>query len=300
LLPKLHQKASPRSFLSNSKRPRPKRELLVAAAASSTPSTSSSSSSPALRAPPPSATLPGEAWAELVPSTRQFEALKGAFVTLVSEPEAGAAPVSSFLVLPGGGAGGGGGGRSESTKTLLVVARSFGCPFCQDLAASLATQAIPKLDAEGISLYLISIGTPETGKDFSELTGFPRERLLADPGTQTYDALGLERGLAAALFSPRTPLALARRASTAAGREGLGAALGKWKAFLPPRVLRDAAYQGGAFVFVSKRDEGEEKEGGGSAAAATVAECVWARLDRATADHAPAEELLEVALRAAP
>ena len=246
LLPKLHQEASPRSFLSNSKRPRPKRELLVAAAASSTPSTSSSSSSPALRAPPPSATLPGEAWAELVPSTRQFEALKGAFVTLVSEPEAGAAPVSSFLVLPGGGAGGGGGGgRSESTKTLLVVARSFGCPFCQDLAASLATQAIPKLDAEGISLYLISIGTPETGKDFSELTGFPRERLLADPGTQTYDALGLERGLAAALFSPRTPLALARRASTAAGREAAAALARELAARFAARSLKALLGGGG-------------------------------------------------------
>ena len=258
----------------------------------STPSTatssSSSSSSPALQAPPPSATRPGEAWAELVPSTRQFEALKGALVTRVSEPEAGAVPVSSLLLPRGEGEG-----RNENgKKTLLVVARSFGCPFCQDLAASLGSQAIPVLDSNGISLYLVSIGTPETGKEFAKLTGFPAERLLADPGTQTYDALGLERGLAAAFFSPRTPLAIAKRASTAAGREGLGAALGKWRVFLPPRVLKDAQYQGGAFVFVSK----EEKEEGDAAAAAT-AECVWARLDRATADHAPAEELPEVALK---
>ena len=282
---------SSRSLFAPSKRFRPKNELSVAAAAS-TPSTatssSSSSSSPALQAPPPSATRPGEAWAELVPSTRQFEALKGALVTRVSEPEAGAVPVSSLLLPRGEGEG-----RNENgKKTLLVVARSFGCPFCQDLAASLGSQAIPVLDSNGISLYLVSIGTPETGKEFAKLTGFPAERLLADPGTQTYDALGLERGLAAAFFSPRTPLAIAKRASTAAGREGLGAALGKWRVFLPPRVLKDAQYQGGAFVFVSK----EEKEEGDAAAAAT-AECVWARLDRATADHAPAEELLEVALK---
>ena len=200
-------------------------------------------------------------------------------------------PVSSFLV-PGNAVEGGAatGGEGEGRRTLLVVARSFGCPFCQDLAASLTTQAIPQLEASGISLYLISIGAPETGKEFSKLTGFPPERLLADPGTQTYDALGLERGLAAAFFSPRTPLAIAKRASTAPGRRGLGEALRKWKPFLPPRVLRDAQYQGGAFVFVGSKGEEE----GGDA----VAECVWARLDRATADHAPAEELLEAALRA--
>lgn len=290
LLPTLRGQPN-RLLLRLSTRPRRKNEeLLVAAAAStSTPSTTSTStsSSPALRAPPPSATRPGEAWAELVPSTRQFEALKTAFVTLVSEPEAGPVPVSSFLL---------GGGemieKNEKKTTLLVVARSFGCPFCQDLAASLATKAIPRLDAAGVSLFLVSIGTPETGKEFAELTGFPRARLLADPGTQTYDALGLERGLAAAFLSPRTPLAIAKRASTREGREGLGKALGKWKAFLPPRVLKDAAYQGGAFVFVSKKETEEEEQGG------YAAECVWARLDRATADHAPAEELLEVALRA--
>ena len=286
----------PRPLLALSKRPRPKHELFVAAAASSstspssTSTTSSSSPSPALQAPPPSATRPGEAWAELVPSTRQFEALKSAFVALVSEPEAGPVPVSSFLLVGGGEEKGRNERHNKKNKTLLVVARSFGCPFCQDLAASLATQAIPRLDDAGISLYLISIGTPETGKQFAELTGFPAERLLADPGTQTYDALGLERGLAAAFLSPRTPLAIVKRASTAEGREGLGSALGKWKAFLPPRVLKDSTYQGGAFVFVSERKEEEEEE-------EEEAECVWARLDRATADHAPAEELLEVALR---
>ena len=54
--------------------------------------------------------------------------------------------------------------------------------------------------------------------------------------------------------------------------------------------MKDSTYQGGAFVFVSERKEEEEEE-------EEEAECVWARLDRATADHAPAEELLEVALR---
>ena len=272
---------------------RQRRRQQTADALTSSSSTSSSSSSPALQAPPPSATRPGEAWAELVPSTRQFDALKNAFVTLVSAPEAGAVPVASFLIPSEKGdeeekEGEASRKNKPEKKTLLVVARSFGCPFCQDLSASLATHAIPELDAAGIPLYLVSIGTPETGKQFSELTGFPQTRLLADPGTQTYDALGLERGLAAAFFSPKTPLAIARRVSTAGGRKGLGEALGKWKAFLPPRILKDAQFQGGAFVFVSKKGEKEEEN--------ATAKCVWARLDRATADHAPAEELLEVAL----
>lgn len=137
---------------------------------------------------------------------------------------------------------------------------------------------LSELESGGVSLYLVSIGTPETGKEFSALTGFPAEKLLADPGTQVYDALGLERGTAAAFLSPRTPLAIAKRVSTGEGRKALGEALRRWRPYLPPRVIEDAKYQGGALVF-----EGET--------------CLWARMDRATADHLHAEELVEVALR---
>ena len=73
----------------------------------------------------------------------------------------------------------------------------------RELAASLAARALSALDAASVGLFLVSIGTPDTGARFCDLTHFPANRLLADPGTEVYDALGLERGVAAAFLSPK-------------------------------------------------------------------------------------------------
>lgn len=39
----------------------------------------------------------------------------------------------------------------------------------------------------------VTIGTPERGLEFAELTSYPAENLLADPENVTYDALSLKR-----------------------------------------------------------------------------------------------------------
>ena len=41
----------------------------------------------------------------------------------------------------------------------------------------------PRLDAAGIKLLLVSIGTPERGKDCEKENGFPEANLYADPKT---------------------------------------------------------------------------------------------------------------------
>lgn len=51
------------------------------------------------------------------------------------------------------------------------------------------------LDAAGVKLFLVSIGTKERGLEFVEKTGFPAERLLADPEGSVYEALRLKKGL---------------------------------------------------------------------------------------------------------
>lgn len=43
----------------------------------------------------------------------------------------------------------------------------------------------------------------QRGLVFVEKTGFPADRLLADPTNATYDALGFKKGVLATFFSPQ-------------------------------------------------------------------------------------------------
>jgi hypothetical protein len=49
----------------------------------------------------------------------------------------------------------------------------------------------PLLDAEGVRLVAIGIGTAERAKEFCAHVGFPEECLYADPENVAYDALKL-------------------------------------------------------------------------------------------------------------
>lgn len=148
-------------------------------------------------------------------------------------------------------------------RAVVVWARTFGCPFCWELAMQLRRDVMPALDAQGVKLYLVAsgllaqrarraggrgmrpgvgaasrrgveerakerlrlpcrgpllcqpslrhpptrppaalaVGTYERSKDFVEATGYPADRLLADPDGGTYAALGLVKGVAQTFFS---------------------------------------------------------------------------------------------------
>lgn len=47
----------------------------------------------------------------------------------------------------------------------------------------------------------VTIGTAERGLEFSELTAFPADKLLADPENVTYDALQLRKGVVETFFN---------------------------------------------------------------------------------------------------
>lgn len=49
----------------------------------------------------------------------------------------------------------------------------------------------------------VTIGSPERGQEFAELTSYPAENLLADPENVTYDALSLKRNTLDTYFNPR-------------------------------------------------------------------------------------------------
>jgi peroxiredoxin len=73
--------------------------------------------------------------------------------------------------------------------------------LCRELAIQLRRDVKPQLDAAGVKLFLVSIGTWERSIEFAEVTGFPRESLLADPESVTYEALGLVKGVRQTFFA---------------------------------------------------------------------------------------------------
>jgi peroxiredoxin len=70
------------------------------------------------------------------------------------------------------------------------------------MARQLARDTAPQLERQSCKLFLVSIGTAETGQKFSELTGFPTDKLFADPENAAYDALRLNKGILVTYLSP--------------------------------------------------------------------------------------------------
>lgn len=137
----------------------------------------------------------------------------------------------------------------ENERCVFVFARSMGCFFCQELARQLERDIIPELDKVGVKLFLVSMGPPERGLEFSELTGFRAERLIADPDSTLYKSVGFYTGLLT-FFHPSTPLSLLQRIRED-GAKDLVEAFKTWRPWIPP--IGNQAYQeGGCLVFDGK------------------------------------------------
>ena len=79
-------------------------------------------------------------------------------------------------------------------KQTLVLAftRHFGCPQCKEMMDELHT-ARPELEARGLTLAIVTQGTPELAKAFCAERA-PGATCLADPERRAYAAYGLGRG----------------------------------------------------------------------------------------------------------
>lgn len=119
--------------------------------------------------------------------------------------------------------------------------------FCQELAATIARDALPRLTEAGVALRCVGIGTVETAQKFCDHVDFPRELLLTDPENAGYDALSLKKGVGTTFFTVDTPLAILKRAQ-ADGAADLVKATANWKPWLPPKSDQ-GLQQGGVFVF---------------------------------------------------
>lgn len=78
-------------------------------------------------------------------------------------------------------------------KTLvLAFTRHFGCPQCKEMMDELHT-AQPELQKHGLTLVIVTQGTPEEAKRFCAERA-PGATCLADPDRKAYSAYGLGRG----------------------------------------------------------------------------------------------------------
>lgn len=135
---------------------------------------------------------------------------------------------------------------------------------------------IPELDPYGVKLFLVSIGTPERGVEFSELTGFPQDRLIADPENALYDKLGFYRNVQRTFFDVRTPLSIFGRVFRKDRGGDLVEATMKWKPWIPPRG-EQALQQGGVLVFNGQ-------------------ECTFKHFDQSTGNHLDLQELIQMVM----
>merc|ERR1719238_1111995 len=151
--------------------------------------------------------------------------------------------------------------------------------FCWELAVQLRRDVKPKLDAAGVKLVLVSIGTFERSQDFAEETQFPRENLYADPENAAYDALGFYKGWGRTFFRTETPFSIKDRLEQNDMAKDMRDVLKRWKPWLPPKSDQ-GLQQGGMLVFAGK-------------------ECVYRHYDEATGAHADFDDVVAAAAAAA-
>jgi len=115
------------------------------------------------------------------------------------------------------------------------------------------------LEENGVDLVAVSIGTFERSRDFVNETGFPADRLFADPDASAYEALRLNKSLKN--FSQKsTPEGIMERFRKDGAADLIGV-LKRWKPWIPPKP-EQGFQQGGAFVFdFSDEDERSDSDG---------------------------------------
>jgi hypothetical protein len=131
------------------------------------------------------------------------------------------------------------------------------------------------LDAAGVRLVGVGIGTPARGQEFCDHIGFPRECLYSDPTSSTYSAIGLYKGVGETFFNAQTPYSLLARVQKDGAQDLLGA-LSRWKPWTPPDTSQ-ALQQGGTFIFAGR-------------------DSIFEHFDKSTGDHPELKRVLDAAI----
>ena len=123
----------------------------------------------------------------------------------------------------------------EGKVLVLAFTRHFGCPQCKEMLDQL-TQLKPELADKGLSLAVVTQGTPEETKAFCG-ERIPGVVCLSDPARKGYRAYGLSRGR---LSQTVLSLRVLRSNRDLQKRKG-------WKPELPPEG-QDAFQMAGTFI----------------------------------------------------
>ena len=147
---------------------------------------------------------------------------------------------------------------------------------------------LPATDAAGVKLFAVGIGSAESAAEFSERSGFPAARLLADASDESdaYAAIGTRNTQRDAkgkqvfegvqsMWSSRTNDAIKQR-----GRDDLNAILKLYKPLMPrgPKAMEQSFVQGATLVFDGTTE-------------------LFAHYDFSSGDHADLDEVLRVAIK---
>ena len=90
----------------------------------------------------------------------------------------------------------------QARTLVLAFTRHFGCPQCKEMMDELHAVR-PELESRGLTLAIVTQGTPEEAKRFCADRA-PGATCLADPDRRAYTAYGLGRGTTfQTLLSPR-------------------------------------------------------------------------------------------------
>nr|XP_011466310.1 PREDICTED: thioredoxin-like protein AAED1, chloroplastic isoform X3 [Fragaria vesca subsp. vesca] len=157
----------------------------------------------------------------------------------------------------------------DQNEGVAVVAllRHFGCPCCWELASALK-ESKERFDSAGVKLIAVGVGSPDKARILAERLPFPMDSLYADTDRKAYDVLGLYYGLGRTFFNPASAKVLSRF-------DALKKAVKNYTIEATPDDRSSVLQQGGMFVFKGKQ-------------------LLYARKDKATSDHAPLDDILNV------
>ncbi len=130
--------------------------------------------------------------------------------------------------------------QSHDGPTVLVFLRHFGCIFCREHAAQLAS-AKAEFEKRGVQIVFVGMGNPEEAREFRADRDLPFE-ILADPDRVAYRAFGLPEGRISQLAGPAVVGASVRAMKHGAS---VGKAVGNRRQ-LPGTYIID---QDGRFLF---------------------------------------------------
>jgi peroxiredoxin len=91
----------------------------------------------------------------------------------------------------------------DGNRVFLVFLRHFGCTFCREAVAEIA-QKRPKIEAQGVSLAFVHLGTEEKAKCFFTHYGLTDVPRFGDPDARLYQAFGLVKAKLSQYLNPES------------------------------------------------------------------------------------------------